>query len=139
MRRWRKISIPIFLAATFGVAAELKWEDLCGCISAQWSLAYELHYSVSTPEELVAQFRLLFASRHVDLAEIRALGDITNSSCAADGASDIRCTYWLWTNGRRDRGLELVVTPGPQLGIASATSKYVEREAVKKQALTLAP
>ena len=128
MRRWRRIYLPMVLAATFAVAAELKWEDLCGCISSEQTLAWELHHSVNTPELLVAQFRELLGSRHVDLAEIRALGGMSYESCAADGALDIRCTYWLWTTGERDRGIELVVTPGTRVGVASATSMYVERK-----------
>ena len=131
--------LPLSTAALIilGCAGSVAWQDSCSCGLAWVGLASELgspdpsNEAVVAPEAVAESLRLYLNShrRPAMLDELRAIGVSFHNSCVLDGVA-IKCTFWLWYQPGRERGVEVQVPYNPnvaELQPGSVNARYVFR------------
>lgn len=116
------------LAACGGV---ISWESVCGCVPATVGLAGDLGVEPNTefiPDALVTivDDRLSPDKKPVDLEVVRSLGYAFDRNCHDRPNFRIRCTFWLWSHGEMNRGIELNLQEStPRIRDPQLSARYV--------------
>lgn len=112
-RRTRFLSVPTALAALFGCTSPLGWYAACGCaeewtgvvgdVGVYWA---DIKAEDVTPDFLAERTLARLRGQPFGLGTVRSLGRFFDSSCTSV-LVEVRCTFWLWDNDDKLRGIEL--------------------------------
>jgi len=131
------LSLSSIWALALACTASTTWEDVCACPPAWIRLANDLKVVTPngsadlTPDLINAKVEAFFISRQlpVTLENVRSMGAIFHNVCSMANGGDIRCTFWLWSDGNENRGIKVRMqydaSMAPTNSVESLTSRYV--------------
>ena len=129
------LSLSCIWALALACSGSTTWEDACP--PAWIHLANDLKVLTPngsadlTPDLIKAKVEAFFISRQlpVTLENVRSIGAIFHDACSMANSGDIRCTFWLWSDGNENRGIEVRMqydaSMAPTSSVESLTSRYV--------------